>query len=204
MPFALDLIAQQYCNVEGHSGMDPCETAALDAMVKALPAGSRVLEIGFNCGHSSWAMLDARPDVEVLSFDIAEHDYVISAAAAVRANFPRRHLLVVGDSTKTLPSVHGTFDLFFIDGCHEYDVSKQDLDNSLALARTTDIIVLDDVMLETAAEALPSWAVGPTRLWREYIARGLITQVGAVDRFAVTGMHGWAFGYPVANGHRCG
>ena len=85
MPFVLDQRAQRDGNVEGHSGMDPCETAALDALVKALPAHCRVLEIGFNCGHSSWAMLDARPDVDVLSCDIAQHDYVLSAAAAVRA-----------------------------------------------------------------------------------------------------------------------
>ena len=35
----------------------------------------RVLEIGFNCGHSSEVFLGADPDLTVTSFDIGTHQY---------------------------------------------------------------------------------------------------------------------------------
>lgn len=66
-------------NVEGHSGINPLETEALDKFVKRLPVNSKILEIGFNAGHSAATMLSSRPDVTLTSVDIATHAYIDSA-----------------------------------------------------------------------------------------------------------------------------
>ncbi len=138
---------------EGHcnhsNGREP---QALAQLVCSLPPHARVLEIGFNCGHSAAAMLSARRDVTLVSLDLGEHSYVRAAKAVVDAAFPRRHLLVLGDSTQTLPRLLGDFDMYFVDGCHDYAVAAQDVNNVLARARPTDVFVLDDVLLDDDAK----------------------------------------------------
>jgi len=177
---------------EGHCGhTNGREPQALAEFVLALPSGARVLEIGFNCGHSAAAMLSARPDTTLVSLDLGVHSYVRAAKAVIDAAFPRRHVLVLGDSTQTLPRVLGDFDMYFVDGCHDYEVAAQDVDNVLARARPADLFVLDDV---TPSRDYP-WTAGPNRIWREVTAAARVRAVGVVD---VGNGHGWAWGHVVA------
>jgi hypothetical protein len=47
--------------------------------------------VGFNAGHSAIAFLLARPNVELVSFDLLEHPYGRPAEAFVATAFPGRH-----------------------------------------------------------------------------------------------------------------
>lgn len=108
-----------------------------------------ILEIGFNGGISSAAMLSAASDVKVTSFDIGHWDYVSKAKQLVDEVFPERHTLIVGDSTVTVPAFSfpegaPRFDLAFIDGGHTDPVPRLDILNVLPHMRDQGFIIMDD------------------------------------------------------------
>ena len=132
-----------------------------------------VAETGFNTGGSSRAFLAARPDIEVVSFDIGAHVSIRRAKAQLDKKFPGRHQLVLGDSTQTLPAfakAHADvrFDLVFIDGGHDYEVAKADLINFRTMAHADTIVIRDDMT------PWWKWGEGPTKVWNEAIDAGLI------------------------------
>jgi predicted O-methyltransferase YrrM len=61
----------RYTVTEGHVSKEQIDY--LRSILKRYTHIRNVLEIGFNGGHSSVAMLDARDDVSVTSFDIVSH-----------------------------------------------------------------------------------------------------------------------------------
>jgi predicted O-methyltransferase YrrM len=110
-----------------------------------------ILEIGFNAGLLATAFLSARPDITVISVDIGSHDYVLKAKEWIDKEFPNRHMLLIGDSTKVLPQLMEQFpayrpDLIFVDGGHEEPVPRLDIDNAIKLARPDTFILDDDVV----------------------------------------------------------
>ena len=132
-------------------------------------------EIGFNGGFSSHTFLAANPDAAVCSFDLAEHDYVTPAKRHIDEEFPGRHTLVVGDSTRTVPAFHQLhptlrFDLIFIDGGHSPEVAAADLVNMSAFATERTVVVVDDIT------PWVHWGRGPTDAWEHAVARGLVIQ----------------------------
>lgn len=144
------------------------------------PSVRTVLEIGFNGGHSSYVFLDARPDVQVVSFDLGEHAYVSRAKEFIDKKFPGRHELVLGDSTVTVPryrqaNSEAAFDLAFIDGGHDYDVAITDLRNCHPLVIPDGLVVMDDLL------EWKTWGAGPVRAWREVCDAGIVAQVELVQ-----------------------
>lgn len=121
----------------------------LQYLVSGNPSVRRVLEIGFNAGNSAAAMLSARPDVDIVSFDIGSHEYVSQAKRLIDTMFPGRHKLIIGDSTYTVPRFHvpetEMFDIAFIDGGHHGEVPYLDIKNSCKLVRKGGMIVVDDM-----------------------------------------------------------
>ena len=180
---------------DGHSGNLTEQTQGLVRFVTALPPNARILEIGFNCGHSAATMLSTRPDITVLSLDLGSHEYVASAKQLIDQTFPGRHDLKLGDSVKTMHEVTGNFDMFFIDGGHEYNTALLDTQNCLTLARPSDLIVIDDVCSVPHA----SWTFGPSQVWREMLHTGCIRLAGQTDFSAD---RGWAWGYPTRIGSK--
>ncbi|WP_198042311.1 O-methyltransferase [Kitasatospora azatica] len=158
-----------------------------------------ILEIGFNAGLSSQALLAAAPDIRVVSFDLGDHAYVHQAKEYVDRRFPGRHELILGDSRTTLPRYAARadrplFDLAFVDGGHEVEVARADLRNARALCRPGAHVVIDDLT------PWRPWGVGPTAAWREAIADGLIVQEEVlvdgvlVDEPSEPGDRVWAWG----------
>jgi predicted O-methyltransferase YrrM len=152
----------------------------LHELVVNQPAVRTVLEIGFNAGHSSYVFLDARPDVQVVSFDLGEHSYVSRAKEFIDKKFPGRHELILGDSMVTVPryaraNPEAAFDLAFIDGGHDYEVAIADLRNCHQLVVQDGLVVLDD-MLEWR-----TWGIGPVRAWHEVCEEGIVTPVELVQ-----------------------
>jgi hypothetical protein len=150
------------------------EMAYLRDLVRRTSA-TTILEIGFNAGLSSQALLSAAEGVRVVSFDLGEHSYVRRAKEYIDRRFPGRHELVFGDSRTTLPryAARGgrpVFDLAFVDGSHELEVVRADLRNARALCKPNAHVMLDDLT------PWKSWGTGPTNAWREAIEEGLIVQ----------------------------
>ncbi|HEX2818678.1 MAG TPA: class I SAM-dependent methyltransferase [Streptosporangiaceae bacterium] len=171
-------------------------------LLAADAAITRIIEVGFNAGHSSCAFLAAREDVTVVSFDLGLHGYVTRAKQYIDKAFPGRHTLVIGDSRETLPRYRAdhpaaVFDLAFVDGGHDYDVARADLVTILPMIRPSGLIVMDDVM------PWKTFGRGPDRAWSEAKREGLVSEVGllqdgrpvaAVRHRSVTSA--WAVGRP--------
>src|SRR3954468_13308550 len=122
----------------------------LTQMLQANVSIIRIAETGFNTGASSRAFLSARRDTTVVSFDIGEHMSVRPTKPRIDKQYPGRHQLVIGDSTKTLPEYSAAhpqerFDLIFVDGGHDYEVAKADLVHFRKMSHPETIVVIDDL-----------------------------------------------------------
>ncbi len=172
--------------IEGHSLKS--QAVFVQQLMRRYTGIREVVEIGFNAGHSSYLFLSARPDVKVLSFDLGDHDYVDMAKGLIDQLFPGRHELIKGDSTKTVPAFSEahpgrTFDLIYIDGGHEYEVAKADIEHCAPLSTAESIVLMDDL------EPHNEWGVGPARAWREAQAEGLVEERLLVeDGFPLAGL----------------
>lgn len=138
------------------------------------------MEIGFNAGHSAEIFLRTNPSVHLTSFDLGVHDYVAVAKDYIDLTYPSRHTLILGDSTKTIPThKQTTYDLIFIDGGHDYEVAKADLLNCRRFAHENTIVIMDDTMYREGYSH--SFNIGPTRSWLEAIEQGIIVEVDHSD-----------------------
>lgn len=160
---------------EGNTGLCAPKGELLRMFAKE---SATALEIGFNAGHSADTILRANKNIELVSFDIGLHGYVKPAAEFIQFLHPGRHTLILGDSTETLPEYiarnpEKKFDLLFIDGGHDYEVAKADMENCLKLAHSDSIIVMDDTIY------VPMWekdySKGPTQVWKEFCKNGTIS-----------------------------
>lgn len=167
----------QGCHIrEGYSQQVPGQ---INDLLQLLPAQGKVLEIGFNAGHSAELFLK-HSSVNVVSFDIGTHAYVAVGKQFLDSTYPERHQLVLGNSTATIPEYQGeAFDLIFVDGGHDYATAIADLRNCQPLAHNNTIVLIDDVVLTGRQSDGAGWTVGPTRAWKEMTAQGHIEQLGA-------------------------
>jgi predicted O-methyltransferase YrrM len=135
------------------------------------PSIKRILEVGFNAGHSAEVFLTANPTASLTSFELGRWQYTNIGKTYIDAQHPGRHTLILGDSTKTLPEFiamsPNPFDLLFIDGGHFDDVPEQDLQNCLKLTHPSSIVILDDTNMPM-----------PGRAWKKALGNGQIRQLG--------------------------
>ena len=171
--------------VEGHCQQVEQQVIDMTNIVTSLQKEKiRVLEIGFNGGHSAEMFLQI-PGVSLVSFDIGMHRHVFLSKQYMDIVYPNRHTLILGNSIHTIPTYAqdhpaATFDIIFIDGNHEYDVVKVDLENCRQFAHSDTIVILDDTIHHTAAFEAP-WNIGPTRAWKECIENHKIVEIATKD-----------------------
>lgn len=176
-------------NFEGYSQQVPMQVE--DLIMLTNKPNIRVLEIGFNAGHSAEIFLKYNKDLIVTSFDIGNHDYVASAKEYIDTTYPNRHELLLGDSRTTIPIYFENnkdikFDVIFIDGGHEYEIAKADMDNCFNLSHSDTIVALDDTIYTTGWEA--GHTIGPTKIWTEYLQQNKITELSRKDYSPGRGM----------------
>jgi len=155
----------------------PAQRAHLAALVRDL-AGDRpgqpvnVLEVGFNVGLGAAALLEASAQAHVLSCDLAEHPYVVPCADLLRARFPDRLHLVMGDSRETLPRLAAAtgarFDLVIVDGGHDEATCRADVLNARRLASPGALVVVDDLMPHKA------YGIGVWTAWNGLLRDGTL------------------------------
>jgi len=117
--------------------------------------GSRLLEIGFNAGHSCLLALSLNPALNYVGVDIGEHAYTKPCFQYIQSLFPGRADLIVGDSRDVLP-LESSFDRFHVDGGHGADNAARDIQSVIAMAAPGSVILIDD-MNQPHIDALGDW-----------------------------------------------
>ncbi len=131
-----------------------------------------VLEIGFNCGHSTFIMLLSNPNLVIHCFDICFHTYTKPAFEYLQNIFPDRLFLHEGNSLETIPEFTKTnpnikFDLIHIDSCYNPHEVNCDFFNTLVLSkRPSGIVILNNIHIPSLQN-----------LWDGYIKNGHITSI---------------------------
>jgi predicted O-methyltransferase YrrM len=106
---------------------------------------NRILEIGFNAGHSCLLWLLSSSDTNVVGLDV---HYPSESVNYLKEKYGDRFSFVHCDSAELskkdfIDKWENEFDLIFIDGDHSYEAVTRDLKNSLRL--NPKYIVFDDV-----------------------------------------------------------
>lgn len=175
--------------IEGHCQDNPPQVQDLIRLTEK--PNVSVMEIGFNGGHSAEVFLKNNTTLTLTSFDLGEHHYVMKAKEYIDSVFPKRHQLYLGDSRITVPFFEKnnkgtTFDVIFIDGGHDYEVAKADMDNCLRLAHKDTVVVLDDTIFTQGWEQ--HYTFGPTRAWTEQLEQNKIVELCRKDYSPGKGM----------------
>ena len=128
---------------------DPARIHKRRNLWRALAGRHRLLEIGFNAGHSALLALSAAPQLTYLGVDIAGNPYTSLCADLMKRWFGDRFLFVTGDSREMLPALWlqggQCFDLIHVDGGHGAGTCLADIANGLRLADPAgSLLLLDD------------------------------------------------------------
>ena len=138
----------------------------------------RILEIGFNAGHSSELFLKSNPNITVTSLDIGFWYYCKFGKEFLNRKYPNRLNVIFEDSKKMSTVIKDKYDLIFIDGNHSYDYALSDLKNTRNFSHRQTYIILDDV--EKNKDFQRPYNFGPTQAWEELINEGVIKEVDYV------------------------
>ncbi len=161
-----------------------CNLAINDLILLTSKPNIKVMEIGFNGGHSAEIILENNKLSTLLSFDLGDHDYVLHAKEYIENTFPGRHSLILGDSKITVKKFieenpEEKFNVIFIDGGHDCETAKSDMENCLLLSGPNTIIIFDDTCFTPGWEA--DWTIGPTKVWNEFLRENKIIEFGRRD-----------------------
>ena len=138
---------------------------------------SSIIEIGLNCGYSSalWLELAEEFSVSVLSIDISERKETLDAGFMLSSRYPSRFQFLICDSKKVNMLYAGKLErakasLIFIDGGHEYEDVKSDI--QLAINLGIKWIAFDDW--------LPQFGPGVQKAIAEHPELEMVKEMGNI------------------------
>lgn len=171
---------------EGYSSVKQREEFAHD--LQKLPHVKKILEIGFNGGHSAETFLNSSDCQKLVSFDISTHPYVRTGVEFMKKKFGDRFEFIQGDSQREIPRYAAThlgekFDLIFIDGNHAFDSVVADIRNCKQLAHRETFLWFDDYNAEEPKSGVDFC-----------VQEGLITILDSKDVVDSSGVRAWAIG----------
>jgi hypothetical protein len=138
-------------------------------------SGQSMLEIGFNAGHSALLALTINPNLKYLGIDYGNHSYTRPCFEYLRNLFGHRVDLWIGDSRELVPTLRHSparFDLFHIDGGHDFGVAYADLCTVIDLCSDNQVILFDDTK-----SGVPHWLLD--EICDFAAIRGLVSRVEA-------------------------
>lgn len=117
----------------------------------------KILETGFNCGHTSTIMLEAAKGTSLTTFDLFNNEFNGKAKSVI----DKHHnglTIVKGDTKSTLPKYFKEhpdemFDFALIDGGHDYPTALSDLKAVLPHIKPGGYILIDDMNLKGVRKA---------------------------------------------------
>jgi hypothetical protein len=137
-------------------------------------SGSSLLEIGFNAGHSALLALTVNPNLRYFGVDFGNHPYTTPCFEYLRQIFGNRIDLWIGDSRDLIPALRHSkdikFNLFHIDGGHDFGVAYADLCNVIDFCLDGDVILFDDIN-----SGVESWLLD--EICDFFVIRGIVTRL---------------------------
>jgi predicted O-methyltransferase YrrM len=184
MSLDLFLNLKQQQIIEGHTQQVDGQIKDLINIVTNLNKSNiNIMEIGFNAGHSADIFLNIDNSITLTSFDIGDHSYFKVGKEYIDNRYPKRHILIIGDSTKSIPAFsqvsNTTFDVIFIDGGHEYSIALADIENCKKLAHKDTIVIMDDTIYNKNLSMF--YNTGPTQAWTEFVDKKKILEIDRVE-----------------------
>lgn len=142
-----------------------------------------VLEIGFLAGHSADLFLKLNKNVIVHSFDNGAFQSVVPGKKYIDQLYPKRHILIKGDSKETLPKFieNNTikFDIILIDGGFDYETMLADISNCKNLATSKTLLIVNNVL--NNQKWIKYWNKEPTNVWNKLINEKLVEKIENMD-----------------------
>jgi hypothetical protein len=145
--------------IEGHMQLQE-DIISLWTTVKDITNFKKLIEIGFNVGHSSTIILSLFDDVSINSFDINRNSRTQEGADLVKQKFVHRHNFFTYNTLDLRQDIiNNKFkfpeaDLIFIDGGHSYEVALNDI--MIAKENNIRYILVDDSNMEEVSKAISS------------------------------------------------
>jgi|UniRef100_A0A7S3BNT3 hypothetical protein len=96
------LVMENDVRIDGSSSPHARGAQKRDLFVGLARVGTRMLEVGFNAGHSAALALTANPTLEYEGFDLCAHNYTARCYDLLAHRFPGRVSLTCGDSVVRL------------------------------------------------------------------------------------------------------
>jgi predicted O-methyltransferase YrrM len=175
--------------IEGYS--QQVQEQVIDLINLTNQQNINIMEIGFNAGHSADIFLKNNNTLTLTSFDLGIHNCVSVAKQYIDLQYPNRHTLILGDSTKTIPEYIANnsdkkFDFIFIDGGHDYSIAKSDLENCFHFATKDTIVAIDDTIF--TIDWIHGWNIGPTNTWIEHLQQNKVIELNRKEYSPGRGM----------------
>lgn len=147
------------------------------------PWANNICEVGFNGGHSAFALMFGSLTSSLVSFDLMNKSFQPTAMMLIKGLFGNERVdFVTGDSTVTIPKYsfkQGLCDVFSIDGGHSYEVATADINSFIKFSSCENIVLMDDIFQKLDVHHVD----GAKNAWLDAIKNKKIKQYGCYEYF---------------------